>query len=95
LQSSLHAGRTWYTGVKEIFEAAPNSIYIQDHLSGLFPFMIAACKKTDTDADHRSTKKIKVGQFEENSSFQKKVDLLELGTIFELLQKDPSQVKIW
>ena len=57
--------------------------------------MIAACIKTRTDADHRFTKILEVEQVEENSSFQKKVDLLELATIFELLQKDPSQVKVW
>jgi len=94
LQSSLRAGSTWYTGVKEIFEAAPNSIYIQDYSPGLFPCMIAACKKSRTDADRHPTKALRVEQVKENSSSQKGIDLLELATIFELLQKDPSQVKI-
>ena len=95
MQSSLYTGSTWYTGVKEIFEAAPSSIYIQDHSSGLFPFMIAACKGTRIEADHRYTKTLKAEQVEESSSFQKKVGLLKLSTVFELLQKNPSQVKIW
>ena len=44
LHLSLRAGKTWYTGVKEIFEAAPYAIHVQDRISHQFPFMITASK---------------------------------------------------
>ena len=44
LHLSLYAGKTWNSGIKEIFEAAPDSNLIQDHETHLFPFMIAASR---------------------------------------------------
>jgi len=92
LHLSLHAGGTWETGVKEIFQAAPNAIYMQDNSSGLSPFMIAASKKNHHGADHHHTRLLKVEEIEIYDFFQKKANLLELTTVFELLRKNPSQV---
>ena len=93
LHLSLRAGNRWDTGVKEIFEAAPNKIHVRDHSSGLLPFMIAASKKYNHNPTNYQTTEIwKEEQIENILLFQKKIDLLELTTVFELLQKNPSQV---
>lgn len=91
LHLSLYAGSTWDTGVKEIFEAAPNLIFVQDS-SGLLPFMIAAYKKTPICNDQHTIVMLNDEQIENKAQFQKKVDLLELTTVFKLLLNSPSQV---
>jgi len=95
LHLSLYAGCTWDTGVKEIFQAAPDAIYVRDHSSGLLPFMIAASKKFFTSADHRhATEILTIEENKRKDKYENRVGSLELATIFHLLQKDPSQAKI-
>lgn len=65
---------------------------MQDNSSGLSPFMIAASKKNHHGADHHHTRLLKVEEIEIYDFFQKKANLLELTTVFELLRKNPSQV---
>jgi len=90
LHLSLRAGKTWCTGVKEIFEAAPHAIHVQDRTSCQFPFMIAASTKWNTD--HHPVEILDTKQYEIESSHQKAIDLLELTTVFELLRRDPCAV---
>lgn len=93
LHASLYAGKTWDSGIKEIFEAAPHAIHVQDFRSFHFPFMIAACNKDDIKhQQHIQT----TGPVEQDgnvvSSIQKAVFLSEITTIFELLRRAPSQL---
>lgn len=90
LHLSLHAGNTWITGVKEIFEAAPNVIYVRDRASRQFPFMITASRGSNTNGSPK--KELNTKQHEVDLSHQKEVDLLELTTVFELLLRDPCAV---
>ena len=85
LHLSLRAGITWYTGVKEIFEAAPHAIYVQDRTSLEFPFMIAAARKFDDNCCIYHI--FEPEQHQTESSHQKVVELLELTTVFELLRR--------
>mmetsp|Transcript_7350 Transcript_7350/g.8535 ORF Transcript_7350/g.8535 Transcript_7350/m.8535 type:complete len:147 (+) Transcript_7350:303-743(+) len=90
LHLSLRAGKTWFTGVKEIFEAAPHAIHVQDRTSCQFPFMIAASTRWNTD--HHPVEILDTTQYEIESSHQKAIDLLELTTVSELLRRDPCVV---
>ena len=87
LHLSLRAGYTWHTGVKEIFEARPDVIFVRDHTSYLFSFMIAACKKIHIDHQPSELFGTKIDKIELNK--QNAVDLSQLTTIFELLRRDP------
>jgi len=84
LHLSLYAGKTWNNGIKEIFEAAPDSNLIQDHKTQLFPFMIAASKNDD--------KGFPTGQHEPELSIKKQMFLSELTTVYKLLREAPFQV---
>jgi len=90
LHISLRAGKTWYTGVKEIFEAAPNAIHVQDRTWCQFPFMIAASKRLNDNCCPAIPFYPK--QHETESSHQNVVNLLELTTVFELLRRNPCAV---
>jgi len=91
LHLSLYAGKTWNSGIKEIFEAAPDSNLIQDHKTHLFPFMIAA-SRNDDDNRHLRIKSLLTGQREPELNFEKQVFLSELTTVFKLLREAPFQV---
>jgi len=91
LHLSLYAGKTWNSGIKEIFEAAPDSNLIQDHETHLFPFMIAASRNND-DNRHKRNKSLLTGQREPELNFEKQVFLSELTTVFKLLREAPFQV---
>jgi len=90
LHLSLRAGKTWDTGVKEIFEAAPHAIHVQDRKLKQFPFMIAASKRLNDS--YYPVKVLDTKQEEIESSHQIAVDLLELTTVFELLRRYPCAV---
>jgi len=91
LHLSLYAGKTWNSGIKEIFEAAPDSNLIQDHKTHLFPFMIAA-SKNDDDNSHLRIKGFPTGQHEPELSIKKQMFLSELTTVYKLLREAPFQV---
>ena len=91
LHLSLRAGKTWFTGIKEIFEAAPYAIHVQDRTSRQFPFMIAASKKLNDSCCLPKTFDPK--RYKSDLSHQNAVDLLELTTVFELLRRDPCAVE--
>jgi len=95
LHSSLNAGKTWDTGIKEIFEAFPSATYFRDVTYNLFPFMLAALERQKStnhqDGNLKPLDVIKQNKFDE-SSIQNDTSLMELTTIFELLQRDPCQV---
>ena len=91
LHLSLHAGKTWDTGVKEIFEAAPHTIHEQDRTSRDFPFMIAASRRSNKTG-HCTTKTVNIKQKEVELCYYKAIDLLDLTTVFELLRRYPCAV---
>lgn len=93
LHASLHAGKTWDNGIKEIFEAAPQAIHVQDCRSSHFPFMIAAYDKDETKDKQHIHKIYTVEQDDKVVNLiQRALFLSELTTIFELIRRAPSQV---
>jgi len=90
LHLSLRAGRTWEAGVKEIFDAAPDAIHVQDRLSRQFPFMIAASKRFKNGSYY--AKELGLNRREIESNRQR--DLSELTTVFELLRRHPCAVDL-
>ena len=91
LHICLYARKTWSTGIKEMFEAAPDSNLNQCHKTGLFPFMIAA-SKYNNDNGYNPDNTLITRQHKTELSFQKQVFLSELTTIYKLLQAAPFQV---
>ena len=87
LHLGLYAGKVWNCGIKEIFEAAPDSNYMMDCTTHLFSFMIAASKK-----DHKHIKKVSHRQHEIEMSLKKQTTLSKLTTVFVLLRRAPFQV---
>jgi len=88
LHVSLCAGKTWGTGIKEIFKEVPDAIHTPDPFSHLSPFMIAASKKCQDD----QKKLFNATQDEQDLSVQNEVLLFELNTVFELLRNAPGQM---
>jgi len=91
LHLGLYAGKTWNSGIKEIFEAAPGSNFIQDRSTHLFPFMLAA-SKNNNDNTHKHIKDLASRELETEISLKKWTSLSELTTIFALLRRAPFQV---
>ena len=87
LHVSLHTGKTWNAGVKEIFEAAPYAIDVRDHKSQQYPFMIAAYKKIRANDITEARILTQTGLDLQHSIF-----LSELTTVFELLRRSPNRV---
>lgn len=92
LHICLHSGKMWHTGVKEMFEAAPHAIQTEDTASNLRAFMITASKSNINNDKYPSTRALHTHEYEKGVHINEKVALLELTTVFELLQRDPCQV---
>ena len=88
LHVSLHTGRTWDSGIREIFEAAPHSINVRDHKSRQYPFMIAACQKIHTNNESIEAQILT----QTGLDLQHSIFLSELTTVFELLRRSPDRV---
>ena len=91
LHLALHSGKSWDVSVRDIFEAAPDVINVCDSKSGLFPFMIAASQKPALNIiDPNEGKDEEIGR---KSNWQDQ-SMIQLCTVYELLRKEPSQVRL-
>jgi len=70
----------WNTGVKELFQAAPQILIVREKETNMLPFMIAACH-----ASQQTNKN-------DDNLLNKQIRSLELTTVFELLRKDPASI---
>ena len=105
LHLCLESGKTWETGVKEVFEASPSALYVQDPELCLYPFMMAAVfsSSCSSSSQRKMQKKqqnechsfsgVTISPTDSTSELCKTLSLMELTTIYELLRKDPSQVQ--
>ena len=91
LHTGLYSGKTWNSGIKEIFEAAPDSNLVQDHKTRLFPFMIAA-SRYNNDSRNQYDNYVLNGHHKKESRLRKEGSISELTTIFQLLRNAPFQV---
>ena len=79
LHLSLKSGKTWQTGVFDIYNAYPGALLVPDQDCGLLPFMIAAFQKEQQGVSCQ----LFSGKLRDNP---------RLTTVYELLRKDPSQL---
>ena len=88
----LKAGKRWNSGIREIFQAAPDSNIVQDLETHLFPFMIAASNNNDNN--RRKYKKCSLTeQHKTKLCIKNQESLSQLTTVFKLLREAPFQVQ--
>ena len=80
LHSFLKKGWLWQTGIKELFQAAPQTLIVREKETNMLPFMIAACHASQQTNDN------------DDNLLNKQISPLELTTVFELLRKDPASI---
>jgi len=74
--TALESGVLWEEGVSTLLELAPRALFLRDPVTGLYPFMLAACgtkARTGNDGDVEEGEEAKT-----------------LSSIFRLLRSDPS-----
>jgi hypothetical protein len=104
LQLALEAGRSWFTGIRDLVWASPSHLSQRDLQTRLFPFQLAAVVGFDEQEDEEAPRKKRkrsdddwVVVHEENdiqtNNNSEEEDAEQLGTIFHLLHECPNLVQ--
>lgn len=109
IEVALTSGRTWYSGIRELVEANPNSLSQVDSFLGLYPYQLAArpgCTNPDAfgddeDGSPRKKRRHCCNKSEVTSGAttltefaeENETMLHQVDTIFNLLRQCPCLVK--
>lgn len=80
LNIAICSGKSWNQGVKKLMTAYPDALMVQDSITGLYPFMLAALSV------EKDKKKVESNSYNSNEE-------TKLLTIYELLRSKPEVIR--